>query len=251
MAAMTRIPATLAALLLTAAAARAALLAEAPAGLGAMPLAAPPAALAPSLAAPLSMSGPTAALSAAPALSARAVLAAPAPALAAVPAPALAAAVAADGLALAARGGRDQFGHAIILIDALDPAAPARGTVGHVDVSWHDDQASLDAPLDFWADPARPAGVPVDADLSHFREHLWFGLAVLPEYRRGGLGARLLDEAAARLRALGVRTLFIRATETSVGFYRRRYGARVLHEEAETDGDGGTYYRLEVDLSGS
>lgn len=235
MAAMMRRILPLFVLVAAASAAGAALVVEPPAGVVAPALAAPPVVLAPGLAAPLSMSAPAALLCAAPALAAPAALGA--------------AAAPAAGLALATRGGTDQFGHPVILIDALDPAAPERGTVGHVDVSWHDAQASLDGPLDFWAEPGRPEGVPEEADLTHFRENLWFGLAVLPEYRRGGLATRLLDAARARLRALGVRTLFIRATESSVGFYRRRYGSRVLSEEPEPDGEGGTYYRLEVDLT--
>jgi ribosomal protein S18 acetylase RimI-like enzyme len=216
--------------------ARAAFLAEIPPSLGGAPL------VSPAAAAPLLAPAPTAA----PALAASApVLCAPALA-ASAPAPAPTAAP----VAFVERRGADSFGRAVLLVDALDASAPARGTVGHVDVSWRDGHASLDQPLDFDVDAAaRPDGVPGTADLSHFREHLWFGLAVLPEYRRSGLGARLLDEADARLRAEGVRLLFIRATDSSVGFYRRHYGARVKHEAAEPDGEGGTYYRLEVELS--
>jgi|GEM_PF-1768615 len=225
----------------TAAAARAAVVAEAPAL--AAPLSAAPLGAAVLRAAPLALAP------AAPALSAPLPLAAAAAALSA-PAAALApAATRAEDFVLVERRGSDRFGRAVLLVDALDPADPARGTVGHVDVAWRGESASLDQPLDFGFDSAaRPDGAPAGADLSHFREHLWFGLAVLPEFRRGGLGARLLDEAAARLRAAGARTLFVRATGTSLGFYEKRFGRRVRSVEREDGREGEVYYRLEVDL---
>jgi GNAT superfamily N-acetyltransferase len=187
-------------------------------------------------------------LTLAPALSSPTSLLAPAAALAA---PAAALVAPSASLDFVERRGLDGHGREVILVDALDPAAPERGTVGHVDVSQRDGQASLDGPLDFWVDAAaRPAGAHEAADLTHFREHLWFGLAVLPAYRGGGLGARLMDQAVSRLRAAGVRDLFIRATETSLGFYQKRFGARVRSVERETGDEGEITYRLEIDLSG-
>jgi GNAT superfamily N-acetyltransferase len=168
-------------------------------------------------------------------------LAAPSVPLAASPAPA--AAPAAARFDFVVRRGRDRFGRSVLIVDALDRADAARGTVGHVDVSFGEGTASLDLPLD-----EALAAADRTAALSHFREHLWFGLAVVPGYAGSGLGSRLLDEAEARLRAEGVKTLFLRATETSVGFYRRRYGARVLDEDEEDGADGEKYYRLEIGL---
>lgn len=165
----------------------------------------------------------------------------PLPAPAAAPAPA---APAAPAFLLKERRGRDSFGREVVVLDLVDREKPGAGTVGHLDYSLRDAQASLDQPLDSWLDPARR-----EENLAHFREHLWFGLAVRPEYRARGLGARLMDEAVARMRAEGVRTLFIRATESSRPFYLKRFGARVRRSEAETDRDGETTYRLEIDLS--
>jgi GNAT superfamily N-acetyltransferase len=167
---------------------------------------------------------------------------------AATPSSALPAAPLAAALPLVERRGRDEFGREVIVLDALDPAAPGRGTVGHIDFSVGRGQAQLDGPLDFYT-PGRPDGVPTEADLTHFREHLWFGLAVLPGYRDAGLGARLMDAAVAHMRTAGARVLFIRATPSSLGFYRARFGAAVRSVEEERGDDGEVLYRVEVDLS--
>ncbi|MDE2142975.1 MAG: GNAT family N-acetyltransferase [Elusimicrobia bacterium] len=118
---------------------------------------------------------------------------------------------------------------------------------GHIDVSFHDGVARLDQPLDNWVSRSAP-DAPAGADLTHFRRYLWFGLAVKPEHQGHGLGFLLLNDAVARLRAAGVRTLFIRATESSRGFYEGRFGSRVRFIEPEDAGDGETLYRLEIDL---
>lgn len=187
------------------------------------PLPAP--SLAPSLAAP-SIRMPAAASASAPG----------APILAPAPLP------------LVERRGRDGFGHEVVVLDAVDPHAPVRGTVGHIDFSVGSGQAQLNGPLDSFT-PERPDGVPTEADLTHFREHLWFGLAVLPGYRDAGLGARLMTAAVARMRDSGARVLFIRATPASLGFYRKHFGAAVRSVEEEPGEDGEVLYRVEVDLT--
>jgi 1-acyl-sn-glycerol-3-phosphate acyltransferase len=150
------------------------------------------------------------------------------------------------------RRGVNRFGQEIVLLDALDARDPGAGTAAHIDFSLGKGQASLDEPLDLSSTVKmpHPAGAPVEADLSHLpRPHLWFGLAVKPEYQGRGLGARILDAAVARMRLAGTRTLFIRATESSRDFYLRHFGASVRAVDSETDGEGETYYRLEVDLT--
>jgi len=235
----------LTALLALAGAARAAGFAELPAVVATPPLAAP------AFAAPAFKATPSLSAVASPSLAAP-PLCAPAALPSAAPRAAQAAAVPvapSAGFALVERRGVDSFGRSVLILDALDPADASRGTIGHIDVSFHGDQASLDQPLDSWVEAApQPSDWPADADLTHWREHLWFGLAVLPDARGAGLGSRLLDEADRRLRAAGVKLLFIRATEASVGFYRRHYGARVRHEETEIDRDGVRDHRLEVEL---
>lgn len=209
------------------------------------PVRLPPASLAPlpaaSLAAPsLSPSLPAAAL----------------PALAAAPAPALESAghalVEAGGRSFrfVLRSGRGPHGREVLTLDALDAADPGRGTVGHADFAVSGENASADGPLDMYVGrSALPAELlPAEADLSHWREQLWFGFAVRREYRGAGLGGRLLDEMEALLRARGVKRLFIRATESSVSYYRARYGARLVHEEEEKGREGETYYGLEIEL---
>ena len=173
-----------------------------------------------------------------------------APALPAATAPALpplslpaAAPALAPALALVERRGIEEHGREVVVLDLVDRAAPEAGTAAHVDFSMREGQASLDGPLDSWVDPRLRT-----ENLSHFRPHLWFGLAVRPEYQGQGLGTRLLDEAVARMREAGVRELYLRATETSRDFYLKRFGARVRSVAAEDDGEGGTYYRLEIDL---
>lgn len=192
---------------------------------------------------------PVAGLAAAPALSPS--LAAPMAALRDAPgpsaAPAAPAARPASAFPLVERTGRDSFGREVRVLDALDPAAPEKGTIAHVDFSLGSGQAQLDGPLDWWTGKAAD-GAPEGADLTHFREHLWFGLAVLPGYRDAGLGARLMDEAVARMRAGGARRLFIRATPGSLGFYKKLFGAAVRSVEEERGEDGDALYRLEVAL---
>jgi len=152
---------------------------------------------------------------------------------------------------LVERRGKDRFGKDIVLLDALDAAVPESGTAAHVDFTIGGGQAGLDEPLDLSSTEKipHPAGIPADADLSHLsRPHLWFGLAVKPEYQRFGLGALLMDAAVERMRAAGAKTLFIRATESSRGFYLKRFGASVKHVDEETTRDGDVYYRIEVSL---
>jgi GNAT superfamily N-acetyltransferase len=215
-------------LLLPALSLKAAVLVEAPRVPG---LAAPAAVLAPSLASPLTAAALPSAL-AAPSSPVSIPASAPAPAPAAP--------------ALVERRGRDNFGRDVVVLDAVDPAAPSRGTIGHVDFSLGMGQAQLDGPLDSWTSKLAE-GAPEEADLTHFREHLWFGLAVLPSYRGTGLGARLMNEAVARMRAGGARVLFIRATESSLGFYKKFFGPAVRGVEEETRGED-VLYRVEIDL---
>lgn len=172
---------------------------------------------------------------------------------AAARAPALPTLSARDGTAfeLVERRGKNRFGHDIVLLDALDARDPAAGTAAHVDFSLNGTQASLDEPLDLSSTVKipHPAGAPENADLSHLsRPHLWFGLAVKPEYQKLGLGALLLDAAVERMRAAGATRLFIRATESSREFYLKRFGAAVKHVEEESGREGDVYYRLEIAL---
>jgi GNAT superfamily N-acetyltransferase len=186
---------------------------------------------------------------AAPALSA-ASLPAAAPAPLALPASAPQAVAAA--FPIVERRGVNGFGQPIVLLDALDARDPSAGTAAHADFTLNGAHASLDEPLDLSSTVKlpHPPDAPADADLSHLsRPHLWFGLAVKPEFQGLGLGALILEAAVQRMRASGAKTLFIRATESSRGFYLRAFGASVKSVESETDRDGYTYYRLEVDLT--
>lgn len=210
------------------------------------------------LAAPLS---PALSLSA-PSLAPAAPLLLPAPALAApsaapraaveLPAPASWRDIAVGGreYRLVLRQGTDEHGHLVLALDALDKAAPGGGTVGHVDFAVNGEHASADGPLDTKLGPhGLPEDVvPAGTDLSHWRPHLWFGLAVVPEHRGTGLGLRLMEEMSALLRERGVRRVFIRATEGSRAFYHRVFGASVVYEQREETRDGDAYYALEVVL---
>lgn len=151
---------------------------------------------------------------------------------------------------LVRREGVDEHGHRVLTLDALDKAALGAGTVGHVDFVVAGEHASADGPLDTKVGPhGLPEDVlPAGTDLSHWRPHLWFGLAVVPEHRGTGLGLRLMEEMSALLREQGVRRVFIRATEGSRPFYHRVFGASVVHERREDGRDGDVYYALEVVL---
>jgi GNAT superfamily N-acetyltransferase len=205
-----------------------------------------------------SLSAPALAPSLAPAL-APAVFSAPAlaPAPAAAPSPnALLSAgykdVSFGGRAyrLLLRRGTDAHGHALLVLDALDRADLAGGAVGHVDFAVAGEHACADGPLDTAAGPhGQPADVvPAGADLSHWRPHLWFGLAVTPAHRGTGLGRGLMEEMAALLRAQGVKRVFIRATEGSRAFYHKLFGAAVVYEEREEGAEGDAYFALEIVL---
>lgn len=181
-------------------------------------------------------------------------LAAPsaAPRAAGVPAPGSWRDVAVGGreYRLVRREGVDEHGHRVLTLDALDKAALGQGTVGHVDFVVAGEHASADGPLDMKVGPhGLPEDVvPAGTDLSHWRPHLWFGLAVVPEHRGTGLGLRLMEEMSALLREQGVRRVFIRATEGSRAFYHRVFGASVVYEQREETRDGDAYYALEVVL---
>lgn len=148
------------------------------------------------------------------------------------------------------RRGTDAHGHAVLILDALDRGDLGGGTVGHVDFAVAGEHASADGPLDTVAGPhGQPVDVvPAGADLSHWRPHLWFGLAVTPAHRGTGLGRGLMEEMAALLRARGVKRVFIRATEGSRSFYHKLFGAAVVYEEREEGEEGDAYYALEVVL---
>lgn len=148
------------------------------------------------------------------------------------------------------RRGTDSHGHAVLILDALDRADLAAGAVGHVDFAVAGEHASADGPLDTAAGPhGQPVDVvPAGADLSHWRPHLWFGLAVTPAHRGTGLGRGLMEEMSALLRAAGVKRVFIRATEGSRAFYHKLFGAAVVYEEREEGAEGDAYFALEIVL---
>lgn len=151
---------------------------------------------------------------------------------------------------LVLRRGVSPHGQTVITIDALDARALGRGTVGHADFVINGEQAAIDQSMDFYV---RPHGLPDDvvpagADLTHFRQYFWFGLAVHPDYRGLGLGRALLTEMVAILRASGVRRLFLRATPSSVGLYRDYFGTGIVYEEEEAGRDGDVYHNLEIRL---
>jgi GNAT superfamily N-acetyltransferase len=217
------------------------------AGLLAAPMA-PPALPAPAALSPLSLSAPS--------LS-------PTPLSAGAPAP-----VAADPIPLSAdplvargwirngpwlillREGRDSHGRRVLCLDALDADAPERGTVGHADMLLQGPGAAavLDGPLSAPTDPSRLPPGAAGADLSHWREHLWFGLAVTPAHRGRGLGDLLMSRAAALAASEGASELIVYATESSRGFYLSRFSGKVLADEPFTGADEAAYHRLVVSL---
>lgn len=136
---------------------------------------------------------------------------------------------------LALRRGVDSSGRAVFVLDAIDAADPGRGTVAHVDFAVNKDarQAVFDGPLDSWtkSPPVLPQGI-VSGDLSHGREHLWFGLSVVPEHQGRGLAGLLMDAASALARAEGAESLIIHS-----------------EEEARRGGEGEKVHRLVVKLS--
>jgi 4-hydroxy-2-oxoheptanedioate aldolase len=148
------------------------------------------------------------------------------------------------------REGVNEHGQKIAALDALDAANPAGGTVGHVDLTFQGRgmPAVLDGPLE----PKGAARVPTSAegaDLSHRREHLWFGLGVVPSWRERGLGGVLMGLASSLASREGAGELIIYATESSRSFYRARFEGRVLADEPFTGADEGAYHRMVVNLS--
>jgi GNAT superfamily N-acetyltransferase/pimeloyl-ACP methyl ester carboxylesterase len=148
---------------------------------------------------------------------------------------------------LVLRRGKDSFGRSVFVMDALDAADPARGTVAHVDFSVNPEQkqAVFDGPLDEYtkASPALPEGVEA-GDLSHWREHLWFGLSVHPDYRERGLAGLLMDAAAAMARSEGAEDLIIYSTDDSRSLYRKLYRESIAHEESSTRGTPGEEQKI-------
>jgi 4-hydroxy-2-oxoheptanedioate aldolase len=147
------------------------------------------------------------------------------------------------------REGVNEHGQKIAALDALDAANPAGGTVGHVDLTFQGRgmPAVLDGPLE----PKGAARVPPGAegaDLSHRREHLWFGLGVAPSWRERGLGGVLMGLANGLAAREGAGEMIIYATESSRGFYLARFEGRVLADEPFTGADEGAYHRLVVKL---
>jgi GNAT superfamily N-acetyltransferase len=151
---------------------------------------------------------------------------------------------------IALREGRNAHGQKILTLDALDAAAPERGTVGHIDfvVQGNGQAAVLDGPLDIKPDLARLPPGAEGADLSHWRQYLWFGFAVTPEWQGRGLGVVLIDLASALSIREGAPQLIIYATESSRSFYLARFEGRVLGDEPFTGADEGKYHRLVVAL---
>ncbi|MBI5595531.1 MAG: GNAT family N-acetyltransferase [Elusimicrobia bacterium] len=150
---------------------------------------------------------------------------------------------------LVMRRGADAHGRKVFVVDALDAADPAKGTVAHVDFAVHAEarQAVFDGPLDEWAKepPVLPDGVAA-GDLSHWREHLWFGLSVTPERRGRGLAGLLMDTASALARDAGAKELVIYATEDSRSLYRKLYAGSIGHESTSVGRDGEKSHRLLV-----
>lgn len=150
---------------------------------------------------------------------------------------------------LVMRRGTDSFGRKVFVVDALDAADPAAGTVAHVDFAVHEEQeqAVFDGPMDEWtkAPPVLPDGVQA-GDLSHWREHLWFGLSVHPSRRGQGLAGLLMDTASALARGAGAKDLVIYATDDSRGLYRKLYAGKIRDESTELRGDGEKSHRLLV-----
>lgn len=148
---------------------------------------------------------------------------------------------------LVLRKGQDAFGRAVFVMDALDAADPGRGTVAHVDFAVHPEQrqAVFDGPLDEYAKapPALPEGVRA-GDLSHWREHLWFGLSVHPDYRGRGLAGLLMDTAAVMARAEGAEDLIIYSTDDSRSLYKKLYRGSIAHEESSTRGPSGEEQKI-------
>lgn len=139
------------------------------------------------------------------------------------------------------RRGADAYGREILVIDVLDgPANP----VAHIDVSVQAQygQARVDGPLD--GQVPNPDGRP-----KHWREHMWFGLAVMPDYKGKHLGTMLVHVAMALAKRRGVSDFWIYATESSYPFYMRQWGHLALSEERETVGrDGEVQIRLRLAL---
>jgi len=148
------------------------------------------------------------------------------------------------------REGVNQHGQKIATLDALDAAYPAGGTVGHVDLTFQGrgKPAVLDGPLEPKGAARLPAGVET-GDLSHRREHLWFGLGVTPAWRERGLGGVLMGLADGLAAREGAPELIIYATESSRNFYLARFERRVLGDEPFTGADEGEYHRIVVKLS--
>lgn len=148
---------------------------------------------------------------------------------------------------LVLRKGVDSFGRAVFVMDALDAADPGRGTVAHVDFSVHAEQkqAVFDGPLDEWtkSPPALPEGVEA-GDLSHWREHLWYGLSVHPDYRERGLAGLLMDTAASMARSEGAEDLIIYSTDDSASLYKKLYRESIAHEESSTRGSTGEEQKI-------
>ncbi len=144
------------------------------------------------------------------------------------------------------REGRNAHGQRILTLDALDAAVPAAGTVGHLDLVLQGtgQAAVLDGPLDVVSDPSRLPPGAEGADLSHWRQYLWFGFAVTPAWQGRGLGVVLLDLATALSTREGADQLIIYATESSHGYYRARFRDRVLADEPFKGADDETYFRL-------
>ncbi|TBR22124.1 GNAT family N-acetyltransferase [bacterium] len=148
---------------------------------------------------------------------------------------------------LVLRKGVDSYGRAIFVMDALDAADPGRGTVAHVDFAVHPEQkqAVFDGPLDEYTKdpPALPEGVSA-GNLSHWREHLWFGLSVHPDYRERGLAGLLMDTAASTARAAGAEDLIIYSTDDSRSLYKKLYREHIAHEESSTRGAEGEEQKI-------
>ncbi|TPW18772.1 MAG: hypothetical protein FD126_3328, partial [Elusimicrobia bacterium] len=80
-----------------------------------------------------------------------------------------------------------------------------------------------------------PEGVEA-GNLSHWREHLWFGLSVHPDYRERGLAGLLMDTAASMARSAGAEDLIIYSTDDSRSLYKKLYRDHISQEESSTRG---------------
>ena len=150
---------------------------------------------------------------------------------------------------LVLRRGENEHGRAVLAVDAVETAAPALGSAGHVDLKLQEPgrPAVLDGSLEHHLSP--PAALPPGTSLADVkRGRMGFGLATASERRGRGLGTFLLELAEAFAVEAGAPSLVIYATRNSRPFYKRRFGGRVRGDEEFEGADESTYHRMTVEL---